>query len=70
LVALIFGFAGPSGGTGPTIAIFSAAIFSALAMIASVFRLFNFVRFPRSSHRTDSAVPSEHADRDAVRSPR
>jgi DHA2 family multidrug resistance protein-like MFS transporter len=70
LVALIFGFAGPSGGTGPTIAIFSAAIFSALAAIASVFRLFNFVRFPRSSHRTDSAVPSEHADRDAVRSPR
>jgi DHA2 family multidrug resistance protein-like MFS transporter len=61
LVALIFGFAGPSGGTGPTIAIFLAAGFSALATIASVFRLFNFVRFPRSSRRTDSTVPASRA---------
>ena len=61
LVALIFGFAGPSGGTGPTIAIFLAAGFSALAAIASVFRLCNFVRFPQSSRRSDSTVPASHA---------
>src|SRR5712671_6271687 len=61
LVALIFGFAGPSGGTGPTIAIFLAAGFSALAAIASVFRLFNFVRFAHSSRRSDSTVPANHA---------
>ncbi len=61
LVALVFGFAGPSGGSGPTIAIFLAAGFSALATIASVFRLFNFVRFAQSSRRSDSTVPASHA---------
>jgi MFS transporter, DHA2 family, multidrug resistance protein len=57
LVALIFGFAGPSGGTGPTIAIGLAAGFSAMAALASVFRLFNFVRAPRAPQTADS-VPA------------
>src|SRR5262249_21145797 len=35
LVALIFGFAGPSGGTSPTIAILLAAGFAAVAAITS-----------------------------------
>jgi DHA2 family multidrug resistance protein-like MFS transporter len=46
LVALIFGFAHPSGGTGPTIAILLAAGFSALAAVASLARLTRFARAP------------------------
>ena len=59
LVALIFGFAGPSGGTGPTVAILLAAGFSALAAVASLFRLFNFVRLPRLLAGSDSIAPAE-----------
>jgi DHA2 family multidrug resistance protein-like MFS transporter len=47
LVALIFGFAHPSGGTGPTIAILLAAGFSAAAAVASLSRLSRFARSPR-----------------------
>ncbi len=57
-VALIFGFAGPAGGTGPTMAILLAAGFSAAAAAASVFRLFNFVRRPRSARSGSAAVPA------------
>jgi len=45
LVALIFGFAGPSVGTAPTVAILLAAGFAALAALLSILRVFNFVRF-------------------------
>jgi MFS transporter, DHA2 family, multidrug resistance protein len=53
LVALIFGLARPGGGTGPAVAILLAAGFAAMAAVASVFRLFNFVRAPRSSATAD-----------------
>ncbi len=56
LVALIFGIAGPSGGTSPTVAILIAAGFSAVAAVASVFRLFNFVRRPRPARNADGAA--------------
>jgi MFS transporter, DHA2 family, multidrug resistance protein len=44
LVALIFGFAGPSSGSGPAFAILLAAGFAALAAVLSVLRLLNIVR--------------------------
>jgi DHA2 family multidrug resistance protein-like MFS transporter len=69
LVALVFGYAGPSGGTSPSVAILLAAGFSAFAAIASVSRLFNFVRVPRSSPTPDSAVSPAPRDRATVRSP-
>jgi len=56
LVALIFGFAGPSGGTGPTVAILLAAGFAAIAAVLSVFRMFNFVRFWRAPRRASPAA--------------
>ena len=46
LVALIFGFAHPSGGTGPVVAILIASGFSAAAALASLARLARFVRTP------------------------
>jgi MFS transporter, DHA2 family, multidrug resistance protein len=55
LVALIFGIARPAGGTGPTVAILLAAGFSAMAAVASMFRLANFVRAPRPAAGADSA---------------
>jgi DHA2 family multidrug resistance protein-like MFS transporter len=55
LVALIFGFAGLSGGTGPTIAILLAAGFSATAAVASVCRLFDFAGVPRPVRAGDVA---------------
>jgi MFS transporter, DHA2 family, multidrug resistance protein len=54
LVALIFGFAGPSGKIGPTIAILLAAGFTALAAGLSLLRLLDIVRFSRGFQR---AVP-------------
>jgi DHA2 family multidrug resistance protein-like MFS transporter len=48
LVALIFGFAHPSAGTGPTVAILLASGFSAVAAVASLARLSRFARAPRS----------------------
>jgi DHA2 family multidrug resistance protein-like MFS transporter len=44
LVALIFGFAHPSAGAGPTVAILIASGFSAAAAIASLARLARFAR--------------------------
>jgi DHA2 family multidrug resistance protein-like MFS transporter len=64
LVALIFGLAGPSGGTSPTVAILLSAGFSAAAAIASVSRLLNFVRMPRASR---PIVPTSPRDEAAVR---
>ncbi len=58
LVAMIFGIAGPSGGTSPTVAILLAAGFAAAAAVASVFRLFRFVRRPRPA-RAGSPAASE-----------
>jgi len=62
-VALIFGFAGPGAGTGPTVAILLAAGFSALAAVASVARLFNSVRAPRLTPSADSTQPAQQRSR-------
>jgi hypothetical protein len=68
LVALVFGYSG-AGGASPTAAILIAAGFSALAMIASLSRLLNFVRLPRRPAVRDSAVPKPNRDQLPVRSP-
>jgi DHA2 family multidrug resistance protein-like MFS transporter len=47
MVALIFGFAHPSDGTGPTVAILLASGFSAAAAVASLARLSRLARAPR-----------------------
>jgi MFS transporter, DHA2 family, multidrug resistance protein len=60
-VALIFGFARPGTGAGPTAAILLAAGFSALAAVASVSRQFNFVRAPRLTPSADSTQPDSHS---------
>ena len=60
-VALIFGFAGSAAGTGPHVAILLAAGFSALAAVASVSRLFNSVRAPRTTPSADSTQPDPHS---------
>jgi hypothetical protein len=65
VVALVFGYAGPAGGTSPTVAILLAAgfrpsPFSALAAITSVSRLLNIVRVPLSSRPPDS-LPGDRA---------
>lgn len=52
LVALIFGFAHPSGVTGPTIAILLASGFAAAAAVASLARLSRFVR--RAQHSSSA----------------
>jgi DHA2 family multidrug resistance protein-like MFS transporter len=67
LVALIFGLAGPSGGTSPAVAILLAAGFSATAAIASVSRLLDIVRMPRV---TRPITPTSPRDETAVRSQR
>jgi DHA2 family multidrug resistance protein-like MFS transporter len=59
LVALVFGFAGPSGGTGPTVAILLAAGFAALAAALSVLRMSRFVRFPVSLQRAGPPAEEE-----------
>jgi MFS transporter, DHA2 family, multidrug resistance protein len=69
LVALVFGYAGPAGGTSPTVAILLAAGFSTLAAIVSVSRLLNFGRLPRSSRTADSISPSTSADRATMHPP-
>src|SRR5271169_5959495 len=61
LVALIFGFARPGAGAGPTAAILLAAGFSALAAVGSVSRLFNFGRPPRSTPSADPTHPDPHS---------
>ena len=67
LVALIFGLAGPSGGTSPAVAILLAAGFSAAAAIASVSRLLDIVRVPRAAQ---PITPAPARDETAVRSQR
>jgi MFS transporter, DHA2 family, multidrug resistance protein len=67
LVALIFGLAGPSGGTSPAVAILLAAGFSATAAIASVSRLLDIVRMPRV---TRPITPTSPRDETPVRSQR
>jgi DHA2 family multidrug resistance protein-like MFS transporter len=69
LVALVFGYSG-AGGASPTEAILIAAGCSALAMIASLSRLLNFVRLPRPRAVRDSTVPQRNRDQLSVRSPR
>jgi MFS transporter, DHA2 family, multidrug resistance protein len=61
LVALVFGYAGPSGGTSPTNAILLASGFSALAAIISLSRLLNAVRIPRTP-RTLKPAPRDKDD--------
>jgi DHA2 family multidrug resistance protein-like MFS transporter len=58
-VALVFGYAGPTSGTSPTIAILLAAGFSALAALASLSRLLNIIRIPRLPHRRDSDLAAQ-----------
>ena len=67
LVALIFGLAGPSGGTSPAVAILLAAGFSAAAAIASVSRLLAIVSVPRAAR---PIAPAPARDETAVRSQR
>jgi DHA2 family multidrug resistance protein-like MFS transporter len=67
LVAMIFGLAGPSGGTSPAVAILLAAGFSAAAAIASVSRLLDIVRMPRAARPITPTSPREET---AVRSQR
>jgi DHA2 family multidrug resistance protein-like MFS transporter len=69
VVALVFGYAGPGGGTSPTTAILIAAGFSALAMLASLSRLLNFVRLPRRASVRGSGMANPNPDRVPVRSP-
>jgi DHA2 family multidrug resistance protein-like MFS transporter len=67
LVALVFGYAGPAGGSSPTVAILLAAGFSALAALASLARLSNLVRMPRTPAARDSKPPAP--TREAVPTP-
>jgi DHA2 family multidrug resistance protein-like MFS transporter len=55
LVALIFGIAHPSGGTGPSVAILLASGFSAAAAVASLARL---SRFARTSQTAPTGAPA------------
>jgi DHA2 family multidrug resistance protein-like MFS transporter len=70
LVALVFGYAGPSGGGSPVVAILLAAGFSAVGALVSLSRLLRFVRMPRSSRTTDSIPPAPPEESTTLRSPR
>jgi MFS transporter, DHA2 family, multidrug resistance protein len=65
LVALIFGFAGPLRGSGPTFAILLAAGFAALAAVLSLLRILNIVRFPQTAWRPVPAPATEQQTRGA-----
>jgi DHA2 family multidrug resistance protein-like MFS transporter len=69
MVALVFGYAGPAGGMSPTIAVLLAAGFSTLAALASLSRLLNLVRIPRSLRHRDSAMAVVAPDTPPVHSP-
>jgi len=69
LVALIFGFAGPSGGNSPAAAILLAAGFSALAAIASLSRLLRFALMPRAAPTADSIPLASPRESTTLRSP-
>ena len=67
LVALVFGFAHPSGGTGPTVAILLASGFAAIAAVGSLARLARFARRSRplpTPHATASGTPQSTANID------
>ena len=68
LVALVFGYAGPAGGHSPTTAILIAAGFSALAAIASLSRLLNWVGMRRPIAIRGSR-PNPSCNQVPVRSP-
>jgi DHA2 family multidrug resistance protein-like MFS transporter len=68
-VALVFGYAGPAGGTSPTVAILLAAGFAALAALASLSRLLNILRIPRASRRRDSDLSATAPSDVEVHSP-
>ena len=70
LVALVFDYAGPTGGSSPTAAILLAVLFAAVAAIASLSRLLAFVRRPWTSPTQGSALPTPAGDGVTVRSPR
>lgn len=65
MVALIFGFAGPSGKTGPTIAILLASGFAALAALLSLLRLLNIVRLRPFRRAAPPAVEARQTERAA-----
>ena len=56
IVALVFGYAGPTGGTSPSVAILLAAGFAAFAALVSLCRLLNVLRLPRPPRRRDSII--------------
>ena len=69
LVALVFGYAGPTGETSPVVAILLAALFSAVAAVASVSCLLGFVSRPRASRAPVSLLPKATKEGVTVRSP-
>ena len=69
MVALVFGYAGPAGGASPTVAILLAALFAAIAAVASLSRLFGFVRRPRPSRKPELALPKAADEGLTVRPP-
>jgi MFS family permease len=69
VVALLFSYSLPAGGTSPSIAISLAAAFSILAAIASVCRLLNVVRLHRPLHTPDSLGMRAPRGGTAVRPP-
>lgn len=70
LVALVFDYAGPSGGAGTTVSILVAAGFAALAALASLSRLLRFARMPRSARSADSIPPITAEGSKPLRFPR
>jgi len=69
LVALVFGYAGPGGGTSPRTAILIAAGFSALAAVVSLSRLLNSVRLPRRASVQVPARPNPNRDQVPLQQP-
>ncbi|MBV9203576.1 MAG: MFS transporter [Alphaproteobacteria bacterium] len=69
MVALVFGFAGPTGGSSPTVAILLAAGFAAIAAVASISRMLGFVRRPRPARSSAPALPKAASEGVTVRSP-
>jgi MFS transporter, DHA2 family, multidrug resistance protein len=69
MVALVFGYSGPAGGTSPTVAILLAALFAAVAAVASVSRLLGFVSRPRPPPTPAAALPTTASEGVTVRAP-
>lgn len=70
LVALVFDYAGPSGGAGTSISILLAAGFAAFAALASLSRLLRFARMTRTARAADSTPRKAPQDSRTLRSPR